>query len=159
MASPLAAGCRAAQGLYILQVLHHSDDPLAAWADGYQVDTCIPTKASVVSAILLAFSHVSLPWCPGVFGPQDFGWQSLSFHGTKQNPFGKANEGLIDIPNYQLGAMVEFDNTARSARKTGSHRVLRKRPLSFASVLCMRLVAAPLGCSLPCLPARVATMQ
>ena len=63
----------------LLQVLHHANDPLAVWADGYQ----------------------------------DFGWQSLTFPGHDENPFGDPRLELADEPNYQFGAMLNFDNTAR----------------------------------------------
>ena len=91
-------------GIHFLQVLHHGDDPSAQWADGFQ----------------------------------DFGWQSVKFVNASnsehsQNPFGDINPQLMARSNYQLGAIVEFDNTARMGKSATTTR--HKGPAGFGSMM------------------------
>ena len=85
-------------------MLHHGDDPSAQWADGFQ----------------------------------DFGWQSVKFVNASnsehsQNPFGDINPQLMARSNYQLGAIVEFDNTARMGKSATTTR--HKGPAGFGSMM------------------------
>ena len=67
------------------------------------------------SLSIAASAHLPTPpLAPPCPRPQDFGWQSVSFYGGNPHPFGAPKTALFDNPSYQFGAMLEFDNTARS---------------------------------------------